>query len=118
MTNVEFWEQRRRYIQEMSEELLRVQMELDDKGIEYCGKLSWEYSKYWMSLKTTASDGCRILSHYFACKDISQLKETIAWVVNETKFYEATAFVEGHQFVTFRCQKDIDLFWDEYYGRC
>lgn len=116
MKAMSFWEEKRKYQAEMQKELLRVQCEADDKGYVYSGSLDFGYSKCWFKLETLNSDLCKISRHLFACKNIEDLKKAIGWILNDTKFYEVTAFVEGCSYVTFRSQKDIDMFFDTYYG--
>lgn len=115
--NKEINDMRRQHEKEMSEELLKVQCEAEDKGYIYAGNVDFTYSKYWFNLTTVASDGCRIISHFFACETVDDLKKAIIWIVNDTKFYEVTAFVEKCAYVTFRHQSDIDMFFETYYGR-
>lgn len=111
-----FWEEKRKCQAEMQKELLRVQCEAADKGYEYAGNLDFGYSKFWFELETLNSDLCRISRHFFACKNVEDLKKAIGWILNDTKFYEVTAFVEGCAYVTFWSQKDIDMCFDTYYG--
>ena len=112
--NREIREMQEQHRIEMKQELLRVQRDGEDRGYIYAGEISFDYSKYWFKVKT--QDYCRIYSHVFACENIKELKKAICWIVNETKFCEVTAFVKGRSYVTFRSQKDIDLYFEEYYG--
>lgn len=115
-TRQEFYEMRAAHNKKMKDELLRVQIEADDRGYEYAGYTDFNYSKFWFGVETMASDDCRVLQHNFACKSISDLKEAITWIINETEFYKVTAFVKDSSFVTFCSQNDIDLYFDSYYG--
>lgn len=115
MTTTEYYEMRAEHNKKMREELLRVQIEADDRGYEYAENINFDYSPYWFKVETMASDDCRILSHVFACGSIEELKEAVVWIVKETEFYEVTAFVKDSAFVTFRSQEDIDMYFDSYY---
>lgn len=108
-----FWEMRRKHQEEMQEELIRVQCEGEDKGYICAGRLDFEFSNYWFRIETESYS--QIHGHVFACKTLKDLKEAIAWIVNDTKFYEVTAFVKDSAYVTFRSQQDIDMCFDSYY---
>ena len=117
MNNLQkFHEERDRYREEMWKELLKVQEEMDDRGCTYCGEIGFEYSEYWMEIQTPPNAFGVVASHYFSCNNVGDLKEAISWVLNETNFYEAVAFVKGRAYVTFRSQKDVDLYYDSYYA--
>lgn len=99
----------------MGQELLRVQMELDERGYVYVGILEFAYSEYWIEIETECANG-RVISHYFACDSAEAMKNAICWIINETSFSAVTAFARNRSYVTFRNQEDIDMFFDLYYG--
>lgn len=111
----EFYEKQDQYRKEMQEELLRAQEEMDDMGYTYCGEICFDYSEYWMKIESPPNALGIIKSHYFSCNNKDDLKKAISWVLNETKFYEVTAFVKGGAYVTFRSKEDIDMYYDSYY---
>lgn len=113
MTKAEFWEMKDAYEREMDEELLRVRHEAEKKGYVNAERVNFNHSKYWFEVETLNAG--RYYSYFFSCKCLAELREAIEWIVNGTKFYEVTAYVEGGSYVTFRSQRDIDQMFDHYY---
>ncbi|MCC8065926.1 MAG: hypothetical protein LIO94_02310 [Clostridiales bacterium] len=113
MTNEQFWKEREQYQKAMNEELIRVQCEGEDRGYICAGRIDYEYSKFWFRVET--EDYSQIHGHYFACKTLEDLRAALEWIVNDTKFYDVTAFVKGCSNVTFTSQKSIDMLFDSYY---
>lgn len=114
MTPEELYQKHLKYQKKMDNELSRVQCDAKNKGYIYARCIDWEFSKLWFQLETLS--GAMIYRHYFACKTLADLKAAITWVVNDTLFFETTAFVKGGAYVTFRSQRDIDLYFDGYYS--
>lgn len=115
MDREKFNKMRQLHRERMSQELLRVQMELDEHGYIYAGILEFAYSEHWIEIETECADG-RVISHYFACDSAEAMKNAICWIINETLFSEVTAFAKNRSYVTFRSQKEIDMDFDLYYG--
>ncbi|MCD7955293.1 MAG: hypothetical protein LUG93_05990 [Lachnospiraceae bacterium] len=114
MTNKEAYEMREKREKELQEELLRVQCDGEDKGYIYAGRLDFDYSEFWFQIETFTAEG-RIYPHYFACKTLADLKEAIRWILKDTAFGEATAYVEGYSYVTFGSLATLDRKFRYYY---
>lgn len=114
MTNKEFYEVRKNREKELQEELLKVQCDGEDKGYIYAGRLDFNYSEFWFQIETFTAAG-RIYPHCFACKTLADLKEAIRWILEGTAFNEATAFVKGGSYVTFRRAATLDREFKYYY---
>ncbi|MCD7884696.1 MAG: DUF3849 domain-containing protein [Lachnospiraceae bacterium] len=113
MTPQNFYEMLSNYEEEQLAELKRVKIYGTEKGCQYADRVDFSHSDYWFCVDIYAATG-RIYGHYFACQSLDALKEAITWVVSETKFHEAVAFVKDKAYVTFRNQGDIDTF-DDYF---
>ncbi|MCD8337408.1 MAG: YodL domain-containing protein [Lachnospiraceae bacterium] len=105
---------RRNQEQELRAELVRVQAQGGEMNFQYADRLDFDRIAYWFKLEIDTAYG-RIYQYCFACKSLADLENAITWVVSDTRFYEATAFVKNRPYVTFRSQQDIEWTFDSYY---
>lgn len=113
MTPQNFFEMLLEYEEDQLAELEMVKDHGLEKGYQYADCVDFSESDYWFSVDIYSASG-RIYGHYFSCQSLDILKDTITWIVSDTKFYEAVAFVKDRAYVTFRSMEDLDTF-DNYY---
>ncbi|MCC8106057.1 MAG: DUF3849 domain-containing protein [Clostridiales bacterium] len=111
----EFYEMRKQYEKELLVELARTQKYGTETGFQMHIRTDFDFSPYWFHIEIEEVVTGLVRPYYFCCESLESLKKAVIWVVNETKFYEVTAFVKDRSNVTFRTQKDIDSDFDEYY---
>ncbi|MCC8051908.1 MAG: DUF3849 domain-containing protein [Clostridiales bacterium] len=111
----EFYEMRKQYEKELLVELARTQKYGTETGFQMHIRADFDRSPYWFHVEIEEAITGLVRPYYFCCESLESLKKAVIWVVNETKFYEVTAFVKDRSNVTFRTQQDIDLDFDEYY---
>ena len=98
------------------QELYNAQMELvDDKRVQEVEWLDWDFSSYY--LKLTISEKYEIYEVLFMCDCFYSLVYSLKWILENTENPEVTVYIKGHSYVTFRSIRDMEIYFNHYYGK-
>lgn len=103
-----------KYYENMENEFINLCCDFEDKGFVLCESTDFNYSEYFLSIKTYCENGV-IQYHYFATKTKEETKKAIEYILNETIFTEATVYHKNSKIiVTYRNKEDIKRYFKYY----
>lgn len=111
MTRKEFFDMRRQYQKEMSEELIRIEMALDSKGINVVPNTEKGQGNRYIEVENVSDDLCRIFRILFEVPESINLEKVVWWFVNKTKYSECTVYTDGRNPTTIRTNNDIKWYF-------
>ena len=110
MKNNEIYEAQKKYEEDMASELVRVEMELEEKGIHVVDHTDYNFCKRYVKVENRSF--CNIYNTIFAIPETIDLKKIVMWFVNETKYDSVVVIEEKRNPTTICSQRDADWYFD------